>query len=52
MRDERRVKEQMYELAVAEGMQPEPIQMPNYPQSNGSMAVNQKGNATAYNQNM
>ena len=35
----------MYELAVAEGMQPEPINMPNYP----GMNVNQKGNATAYN---
>lgn len=35
IRDEQRVKEQMYELAVAEGMQPEPVQMPNYAGAGG-----------------
>lgn len=46
----------MYQLAVAEGMQPEPVQVPSY----ASAAVNgvggghldQKANSTAYNQNM
>ena len=50
IRDEQRVKEQMYELAVAEGMQPEPVSMPNYPGGGAANAsVHQKGNATAYN---